>query len=242
MKWNKIALAAMVSAFLAGFVPAVWADDSGAGDYIKQRTYVGGFGSSTNIDDGGNFNGEWSVNFNNGEELDLIPSLDRNFGFGGMIGHRQGAYAAEVSYWRTSHNATWTGGGPTLFYGKASYHSLNVDFKRYFLTQLPTQPFFSLGLSLPWVIVEDASAFTSTSGTLMADTAIAGIGFNLGVGMEIYLGPDYSIVGGAIQRWAGYNQVNGAMKRTLDTTLNGQNINVAGDGLNFYVGATMGFE
>jgi hypothetical protein len=213
-------------------------------DFIKSRTYIGGFASLTNIDSGGDFNGGWGFSTASGDEIDLIPTIDRNFGFGVLAGHREGAYAAEVSYWRTDHNATW---GPNMFfattsYGTASFQSLNVDFKRYLFTQLATQPYFSLGLSFPWLVTHQASAWNTGSGYVFSDSTIAGIGFNFGVGLEIYLGSNYSIFGNIVQRWAGYNQINGALKQPFTTQFNGQDVNLEGDGINFSVGATFGFE
>ena len=245
MKRNKVAWVAMVSAFLVGFIPAVWAEDSGSGDYIKHRAYVGILGISSNIDNTGDFNGTGGfISPSAGNEIDIIPAISRNFGFAGMAGYREGAYAVEVSYWRSDHDATWLyGAPPTTFYGTASFQSINIDLKRYLFTKFPTQPFFSLGFSLPWVVTHNGSTLDAIT---FSDSTIQGLGFNLGVGLEIYMGSDFSIVGGAIQRWAGFSQINGFSGQALNKLyVDGDPndvTNLKGDGLNFYVGGTVGFE
>jgi hypothetical protein len=245
---NKIALALVAGVFWMAGSPRAWADDwDGQYEnvYIKSRAYVGGFGNYTHIDGAGQFNGSWGFQFNGNQEVDLIPAIDRNFGFGGLAGYRWGSYAGEISYWRTEHNGTWgpfPPAFPLIANGKVVYHSLNVDFKRYLFPHLPAQPFVSAGLSFPWVVASQASGENSTGIYQFADMSISGIGLNLGVGMELYLGPHYSIVGAAVHRWAGYNQITGALKQNFTPQLNSTDISVAGNGLNFYAGATIGLE
>src|SRR5579859_1939446 len=82
-----------------------WMDDvfgAQPGDYIKSRSYIGGVGISSDIDQWGYFTGVNSlqtvpVTTTSGgttqisdNELDLIPSITRQFGWGAMLGHREG--------------------------------------------------------------------------------------------------------------------------------------------------------
>lgn len=241
---NKTAWGLLVAAFLGGFSSVSWADDDTA-DYIKSRTYVGGLGIYTNIDGGGFFNGASAFQFNGNVEVDLIPAIDRNFGFGVLVGHREGPYAGEVSFWRTDHNGTWGPFPPvfpTVANGVVCYQSFNIDFKRYLFTHLPSQPFFSVGVSFPWLVARQASGENSTGAYRFADMSISGVGVNLAAGMEFYVGNDYSFVGGVQHRWAGFSQITGALKQNFTTQLNGADINLDGNGLNFFAGATIGFE
>jgi len=126
--------------------------------------------------------------------------------------------------------------------------SIDIDFKRYLLTQLPTQPFISIGLSFPWLWVSDGSNVLDNSNNLIGinDETISGMGYKLGVGMEIYLDDHFSLIGMAQERWTEFNQVNGAFKVAENSfTFNGNSANVgsfAGNGLNFFVGTSIGFQ
>ena len=244
MKHHQIVLLALGISGLVGLGTPVWADGNPA-DYIKQRTYIGAIGTSSTINAGSNevlgFNGNYEVVTASGPfEVDLLPTVSRNFGYGGLVGHREGSYAVEVSYWKSFHDSTWSGGGPVFFNSTAIYQAFNVDLKRYLFPQLPTQPYFSLGLSFPWLIFKQGSAdqFGRTG-----DVSYGGLGLNLGIGLEIYIGQDFSVMGGAIQRFSGFNSVSGIYQQhDQGIEWNGStDLNIEGDGLNFMVGATFGF-
>ena len=254
----------VLALFLGAITSTVWAqDDENNTDYIKSRTYIGVLGTSSTIDQWGDFNGQEAftmpgtiiqtapITLYSNEEQTLIPSINRNFGFGVLAGHREGPWAAEMSFWRSDHTASWNGGLGVTFTTPASYQSINVDIKRYFFTQLPTQPFILIGLSFPWLWVRQASSLYDTnSGTPVLtqtnDETMSGIGLNLGAGLEIYVGDGFSLLGGIEQRWTGFNQINGAAKIGSNNLYYDGNPkdtgNMEGDGLNLYVGTTVGFQ
>ncbi len=266
----------LTTLFLSGFFfKALAEDDDSVGaffgakptDFIKSRSYIGVLGTSSTIDQWGDFNGTTGVIYGpvsfsgppageTNPEIDLIPSITRTYGWGVLLGQREGPWAMEISFWRSDHTASFSSGGATLT-TPSSLSAINFDFKRYLFTQLPTQPFVSLGFSFPWLWVRQFSyIYDPTLTTILStnDETISGIGFNLGVGLEIYVDNNFSLVGGAYQRWTGFNQINGAEKigsggiyfdgDPSNTTPSGSN-NVGaleGDGLNLYVGTTFGFE
>jgi hypothetical protein len=276
MKFQKVGLLVMLLALMAGVAKAVWADSDTsvwtededsmiAGthktDFIKERTYIGILGISSDIDQFGDFNGTNSMVFqgsttvNNGvtvtqnPEIDLIPSITRQFGWGVMVGHREGPWAAEVSFVRSDHTASFIFAGPITQTTPASLQAVNIDLKRYFFTEIPTQPFINIGVSFPWLWVRNFSYITDPTGTIILqqnDETISGIGFNLGAGLELYLDNNFSILGGLYQRWAEYDQINGASKIPLNQMYfdgNPSNIGaLSGNGLTLYVGTTFGFE
>jgi hypothetical protein len=237
MKPRKIGFWVFVSVINLGVLPAFGA--GGSKDFITTRSYIGALGVYTNITDTGDINGRNFFQAAAFDETDVIPSIDRAFGFGFLLGHREGAYAAEVSYWRTSHTGTFMGGTTP-----AIYHSINVDFKRYLFTQYRVQPFLSLGISFPWLVYDGASFSKDSNGnTVSSDLSLSGVGVNLGLGAEAYVTRDFSIVVGMVQRWAGFDQLNGYYKESLQPqNANGNAISLEGDGLNFYFGGTLGFE
>jgi hypothetical protein len=268
MKFNKAAFVVMAFVFLAGFVSLALADDSvedffGAkpGDFIKYRTYVGGFGISSTIDQWGNFQGTQSLQFGpvtvsgtvSNPEVDFIPAISRNFGFGALVGRREGAWALEVSYWRSDHTGNIISNGPSgpaTFATPARLEAFDLDFKRYFFTQVSTQPFVSFGFSFPWLWVQQGSEIIDNNNPpnvlAINDETISGIGFNVGAGLEIYLGDGFSLVGGAFQRWTEFDQINGASKIPINKMYFDNNPadvgSLEGDGLNLYVGTTIGIE
>ena len=268
MKFNKAGLLALVLISLTGLAGIAWADEdedreaveiSGAkqSDFIKSRSYIGGIGISSTIDQWGDFTGYNSFISNEPatvsggvtivplQEQNFVPTIQRNFGFGALVGHREGPWAAEVSYWRSDHTATFyylSSGAPVTATTPARLESLNIDFKRYFFTQYPTQPFVSLGFSFPWLWVRQGSFLAGN----FNDETISGIGFNVGAGVEIYIGNGFSLVGGAYETWTSYDQINGASKVPMNALYWNNNpadiSSIGGNGLNLYVGTTFGIE
>ncbi len=224
----------------------VWADGNPS-DYLHTRTYFGFVGTSVSVDNTGLFSGSrYSVAQSPAYDLSLIPSLSTGTGWGLFIGHREEAYALEVSFWQSSHTATINGGvagssqqTPVTIasaVGTALYNSINVDFKRYFLTDLPVQPFLDLGVSFPWVDISNADI--DGAGNLYTLT-LSGLAVNVGIGVEYYLIPEFSIVAGAYQRWGSFDEFKGSQIEY--NTLNSTGSNEA-SGLNFTFGATLGVE
>ena len=279
MKFNKAGLLALVLISLTGFTGVTWADEdqdnealdtAGAkiNDFIKSRTYIGGIGISSTIDQWGDFTGvnafsslpvttvsiggAGSVTNVSNPEVNFIPTINRNYGFGAMVGHREGPWAAEISYWRSDHTANFyyiSSSGPATFTTPARLEALNLDFKRYFFTQYPAQPFVSVGFSFPWLWVRQGSSIYDPSFTTVQgsnDETISGIGFNVGAGLEIYIGNGFSLIGGAYETWTSYDQINGASKIPLNTLYWDNNpadiSSIGGNGLNLYVGTTITIE
>jgi hypothetical protein len=271
MKFHKAGLLVMALILMAGWAAAVWAEEdidsmvagTHKNDFVVERSYIGVVGTSADIDQFGDFNGTNSLTFNSGTtvsggstfignpEVDLVPSITRSFGFGVLVGHREGPWAAEISFWRSDHTASFIFAGPTTLTDPASLQAVNIDFKRYFFTQLPTQPFISLGVSFPWLWVRNFSFITDNAVPVpnilhQDDETLSGIGLNIGAGMELYLDNNFSLIGGLYQRWTEFDQINGAAKIPLNQMYfdnNPTNIGaLAGNGLNIYIGTTFGVD
>lgn len=228
----------------------VFADTENPGDYLHTRTYIGVIGTSVNVDKGGEFTGTNYSRVNNPYEIILIPAISQNFGFGILVGHREEAYALEISYWLSNHTGSFgpvdlgsSSGMSSNFsetaYDSLSYHAINIDFKRYFFTKLQFQPFINFGASFPWMVVNNAAA--DSMGNIGSAT-LSGLGFNLGLGAEYYFSPNLSILGGAYQRWASFDQFKGFASQFNQINQYGSSTSDAGGGLNFYIGTTVGFQ
>jgi hypothetical protein len=245
---KSFAFYAVALGFPILFASMVWADEN-PGDYLHTRTYIGGVGTSISVNKSGEFTGTNYSHVNNPYDIVLIPSIAQNFGFGLLIGHREETYAMEVSYWRSEHVATFgpaiveTGSDPvtfsTAFQDTASYQSINLDFKKYFLSELDIQPFLNLGVSFPWITVPFADGDSSGN---VGPATLAGLGLNVGVGVEYYLTPNISFIGGVYQRWASFDQFRGRSGQYGVLDQYGTDTSNEGSGLNFAVGTTFGFQ
>jgi len=267
MRLNRFAFLATLFSILWLGASFSWADDDietyGAPeshDYIQHRTYIGIFGTSADIDSNNDFNGYETLTsggYSNIEQ-DFVPTINRNFGFGGMVGHREGPWAAELSYWYSNHTgtiyATDESGNPTTVITTATYTTINLDLKRYFLTTIPTQPFIDLGMNFAFLSSHNTSNLWGYDPNTQqfdyflgaGDQTDSGLGMNLGLGMEIYLGNGFSLIGEVIQRYTTCAGSSGAGKIDLTPTpLNDPNNltgSLEGNGLNFCVGATVGID
>jgi hypothetical protein len=245
--WMLLGLA--VGFLSAGFRPC-WADGNPS-DYFQQRTYFGIEGISVSVGNKGEFTGlNYSLVNSPEYEVDLLPELSQAFGFGLMFGHREGPWALEVSYWQSVHTATFGPGTVNSFFGTsanigqqykdtATYYSINVDFKRYLFTEQQLQPFISLGVCFPWIVVDNAAENAEGA---VGPLTLAGLGLNLGVGLEYYISPEFSILAGGYQRWASFDEFKGFQTQYDQVAQYGQNTSDEGGGVDFVIGTTLGFE
>src|SRR5580658_9308540 len=109
-------LPSVILSLALSFTSKVLADSPS--DYLHSRTYVGVVATSVSVGTGGEFSG---LNYSRIDapayEVDLIPAISQNFGYGVLIGHREEAWAGELSFWQSNHDATF---GPGTFYSPAS--------------------------------------------------------------------------------------------------------------------------
>lgn len=216
-------------------------------DLLHERTYLGLTGLAVSVDQGGIFSGKDYSRYDNPYEIVLLPAIAQNLGFGALLGHREETYAMELSYWRSEHLATFgpvtltTPEGPVAFptalEEKAAFHSINVDFKKYFLTELEFQPFVNLGVSFPWLDLANVAA--DSDGNVTGATLV-GLGLNLGVGVEYYLNKNLSFVGGIYERWTSFDQFKGHAGQFGPLSPAG-GASHDGSGLQFLLGTTVGF-
>jgi hypothetical protein len=250
-KMKSFSLAAILFMALAWITP-VFADDSmneNPGDFIGERTYIGVVGVYATIDKNQDFNGTQEGVFlpsASTAEADGIPSFNTGYGFGVLLGHREGAYAGELSYLQSYHTATFTGPpsvSPGTGQNTAIYHVVNFDIKRYFFEKIPVQPFISLGLNYSWIDIDNASALVdlNTATTVEEGTlSIEGFGLNVGAGLEIYVGEGFSLVGGAYERFTGYSGLTGIERQERTPQSDAvSSFSLNSTGLNFVVGGTI---
>lgn len=229
---------------------ALFADNPN--DVIHTRTYIGVVGTSVSVSNNGEFSG---TNYARTDtpvyEVFLLPSLQQNFGYGFLFGHREQAYAVELSYWSSNHTAvfgpatlnfpqnTSPSVGLSQYQDSATYQSINVDFKRYFFTEQNLQPFVNLGVGFPWITISNADA--DAKGDVGA-VSLAGLAFNLGLGVEYYFDEHFALQLSAYQRWASFSQFKGITGQYNSMPPTTPSSGDDGSGLLFSVGTTVGFE
>jgi hypothetical protein len=248
---RKNSLTVLLFAFALMVAGRVAAEGENPSDYLHTRNYFGLLGTSININSKGLFNGTtYSRVDKPSYEITLLPSLAQAFGWGALMGHREETYAVEVSFWQSSHASSFGPGVATFSNGSsvtftsayqstAVYNSINLDLRRYILTDLPIQPFFNLGVSFPWIDL--GAADMDVAGTLWTAT-VGGFGFNLGLGVEYYLSPNLSFTVGVFQRWASFDEFKGSQTQYNQLSSSADPATYDGSGLDLVVGTTFGFE
>jgi len=129
-----------------------------------------------------------------------IPDLDGAAGIGGVVGYshmgEKLGFAAEMSYQRTSHDATyftWT--------GDATLHMISIDVKGLYLS-MPMQPYLLVGMAIPQLVVKDALMSASETDKI----TYKGYGLNLGGGINLFLHPNICLNGSAVYRIINYSR------------------------------------
>src|SRR5215207_3868521 len=131
-------------------------------------TKVGGYAGGSFVPaftlDGETFDGLTVYQKINGDEIALLPKLDKQKMFRGIIGHRYERVALELSYERTNHNGVFAEVGT----GEATFQQVNVDTRILFLTRGRVQPYILAGGGFPWL--------TNKDGSFLLDDPAAGAG------------------------------------------------------------------
>ena len=147
------------------------------GGYVKQ----GGFVSFTFMPsftfDGETFDGSTWYQKIDGEEIIVLPRLDKQPLMRGVLGFRGRNASLELSYERTQHDGTFE--NETM---AATFQAVNADVRYYFLSSGRVQPHVLAGGSFPWLRVENGSVLDADLG----DARWRGYGVNTEVGVTVY--------------------------------------------------------
>ncbi len=157
----------------------------------------------------GDFNGNMYLNVPTTGEYLMVPKIKDNFGFGATAGYSQIGinnlgYALEISFYRSRHDYEWL-----IYRGKATYNMLNFD-ARGIYSFMPIEPYLVLGLTVPWVNVEDGAGLDNNAQYINpTDARFSGVGLNIGCGIDLFLTPNISFGGSVLYRWVSFTIVNG---------------------------------
>jgi hypothetical protein len=197
--------AVLTLAALAWTVPAH--AQAGRG-FAKEGMYVGVAAMPDFTLDGVSFDGETLYQEVGGDEIALLPRLDTQDMFRGVVGFRARPFALEFSYERTRHLGTFAGDS-----GEAVFNSVNVDGRVFFLTGGRIQPHIVVGLAFPWLTVVDGS---SNERLEVADATWRGPGLNTEAGITVFPHPRVGVSVGYAFRLMGFRRVRGVGDETFE--------------------------
>jgi len=179
---------AVLALLIVCVVPvAAWSQDQQG--FAKVGGYAGGTFVPKFTLDGETFDGFTYYQEVDGPEIAILPKLDKQGMFRGILGYRGEKAAIEFSYERANHNGTFLGGT-----GKATFQQVNVDARFFFLSQTRIQPYVLVGGGFPWLTIKDGSFLEDQPEAGVGDGAFRGYALNTEVGATIYPHPKVGIV------------------------------------------------
>ena len=181
---------------------AAWSQEQG---FAKVGGYVGGSFVPAFTLDGKTFDGLTAYREIDGDEIALLPKLDKQKMFRGVLGYRYEKAALELGYERTSHNGVFAEIGT----GEATFQQLNVDTRFFFLTRGRIQPYILAGAGFPWLTIVDGSFLLNDPDAGIGDGRFKGYALNTEVGATVYPHPQVGIVLGYEYRPIWFNRATG---------------------------------
>jgi hypothetical protein len=156
--------------------------------------------------DGLTFDGSTYYQKVGGEEILILPRLNRKNMVRGIVGFRSKRGSFEVSYDQTKHVGTFF----DVPGEEATFHSINGDERIFFLTRQRIQPYVLLGGSIPWVTIKDGSFLDPDLG----DGSFRGFGVNTEAGVTVFASPRFGISAGYRYRAMWFDTASGVSKTT----------------------------
>ena len=158
--------------------------------FAKVGGYVGGSFVPAFTLDGETFDGFTVYQEIDGDEIALLPKLDKQRMFRGVLGHRYQRAALELSYERTSHNGVFG----ELGTGEATFQQFNVDTRIFFMTRGRVQPYILAGGGFSRLRIKDGSFLLDEPEAGVGDGNFKGYAVNTEVGVTVYPHPQVGIV------------------------------------------------
>jgi len=129
------------------------------------------------------------------EKAFFIPRLGKSLALSVGFGGKSEGGSWDVSYLRSSHTVSIAGAPRT-----ASFQAIELNGRSFVLKKSFLHPYFLGGICLPFIHVNEGSAFRGGR----ADATYFGIGLNAGTGILVEIGPSIVLNAGAVYRWIGF--------------------------------------
>jgi len=195
----------MALLFIGTATPA-WSQTESKG-FVKE----GGFAGLTFVPqctfDGVTFDGQSGYKQVDGEELMFLPKVDKQNVIRPVLGYRGSKGSIEISYDRTAHTGRFAD-VPM----KATFNSVNVDGRYYFMTRSRIQPHVLVGASYPWLTIQDGSFLEDRFG----DAHFKGYGLNAEAGVTVYPHRQLGIGVGYAYRRVWFERVTGVSEKLFE--------------------------
>ena len=175
--------------------------------YAKEGGYVGVSGLLGFTFDGNVFDGETVYIEEGGDELMMLPKLEKRNLFRAILGHRWEKGAFGVSYDRTKHTGTFLDES-----AEATFQAVNFDGRFFLATHGPVQPHVLAGGSIPWLRIKDGSYLDP----VVKDARIRGYGVNTEAGVTVFPHPKVGVGIGYSYRVMWFDRASGATDRLFD--------------------------
>ena len=175
--------------------------------FAKEGGYVGVSGLLGFTLDGNVFDGESAYLEVDGEEVMILPKLEKKNLIRAILGHRWEKGAFEVSYDRTKHDGVFHGES-----GEATFQAVNLDGRFFMATQGPVQPHVLVGASIPWLRIKDGSFLDPVVG----DARFRGYGVNTEAGVTVFPHPKVGVSVGYSYRVMWFDRASGATDRLFE--------------------------
>jgi len=189
---------------------AAWSQEQQG--FAKVGGYAGGSFVPTFTLDGDTFDGFTYYREIDGDEIALLPKLDKQKMFRGIFGYRGAKAALEFSYERTSHNGVFGEVGT----GEATFQQVSVDGRFFYLTRARVQPYVLFGGGFPWLTIKDGSFLENQPEAGVGDGRFRGYALNTEVGVTVYPHPQVGIVLGYAYRPIWFDRGTGISNTAYD--------------------------
>jgi opacity protein-like surface antigen len=188
---------------------AAWSQEQQG--FAKVGGYAGGSFVPQFTLDGETFDGFTYYQEIDGDEIAILPKLDKQKMFRGILGYRGERAALEFSYERTKHNGVFGAGT-----GTATFQQVNVDGRFFFLTRTRVQPYVLVGAGFPRLTVKDGSFLDNGSEASVGDGSFNGYALNTEAGVTVYPHPQVGIVVGYGYRPIWFDRASGVTDTLYD--------------------------
>ena len=197
---------ALLAVLLLGALPVTaWSQDEMPQGFAKIGGYAGGSFLPKFTLDGETFDGLTYYQQIGGDEIAILPKLDKQRMFRGIVGYRYEKAAIELSYERANHQGVFGDGGT----GTATFQQINLDARYFFVTQGRIQPYVLVGGGFPWLTVKDGSFLENQPEAGVGDGSFRGYSLNTEVGVTVYPHPQVGIVVGYGYRPMWFDRLTG---------------------------------
>lgn len=173
--------------------------------YAKEGGYAGVTALLGFTFDGETFDGATAYKEVDGEELMILPRLEKRNLIRGILGHRWEKGAFEISYDRTKHTGTFLDEATI----ETTFQAVNFDGRFFMATQGPVQPHVLVGAAIPWLRIKDGSFLDPDIG----DARFRGYGVNTEAGVTVYPHPKVGVSVGYSYRVMWFDRASGASDR-----------------------------